>query len=1051
LSKRTVSGIVLTLLLTGTLSLAFNIQPVRANGTTYTREDDSIDPPTASISAANTVTYAYLTCLPVLSYSSESNWAWFSNGASPYLNDYDVTNYVYSNYHIGEHMPHYISYWDFGDLDSTIQPSDILNVTLRVYYYWQDAGVMRQSNLYFQIWNGSNYITIINVACLGSVIQPWQNKTSSDIWASIFNRNITNLNNARLQLYWVGDSQSGTIYVSYAELQVYWTSDPAHSDISSGRSVAGLSTTFSCRWIALTANLSGYVFGTNNTGSWVNEAWRSFDPGTNTEWANVTKTLNAQTGATIEYEWWCNDTNGKWASTQVQSFKTQERKNLISVPYHQQVKNYYCGEAALEMVLDYYGPDILQYQIGNVARVEFSIGTYGFELQRACHFSNMSTSMGNDAPGYNCTGYTGRSTGYGGFEWWFAEQTCIEDLKNLIDQGNPIVVLMWYDSSHTNGHFRVVVGYDDSGITVHDPWDGASIHYSNSLFKDLWSYSNREGLFASPWSIELNIPGHMIGNSIFEVSANVTYVCPSPFGLYSEYRADSCNATISLPLGFSLVSGENATKVLSSDYFYCRESRTVTWQVVASPSVGSYSISVNTSGIVHGFVAAHGSYPSYSYNDRIGGENNSNIYIEQAYFLEVSTEPDGITTILGEGWYPNGTLVALAASLYVNVSNNVRYRFDYWDVDSTPRSVGVNPITVTIDANHTATAHYILQYSVTFAQTGLSPDATDTVVTVNGEFRNCGDLPFTMWVDSGSIVTYDYKTIVPSNISGKRFRLDFISGPTSPLTVATPLAITGAYNMQHFLTIGTDPTCIVTIPGEGWYDTSADVSLTAPSVINYQFSYWDIDGTYQGNGVNPITVSMGTGHTAIAHYMSLLQHDINITNVTDIKNIIGLGFFTYINVTVTNQGDYTEIFKVTLYANTTIIDTLEGITLASRDSTTITLTWTTSSFAEGNYTIWAYVEPVSGETDTEDNIRYFDGIVKVTVPGDVNGDFKVNLDDITSLLDGFGSTISSDGYYRHTSPCIYCPHSPNCDIDCDGKIALSDITAALDNFGKTYP
>jgi parallel beta-helix repeat protein len=49
LSKRTVSGITLTLLLIGMLTLAFNISPVKSSGTIYIRADGSIDPPTAPI------------------------------------------------------------------------------------------------------------------------------------------------------------------------------------------------------------------------------------------------------------------------------------------------------------------------------------------------------------------------------------------------------------------------------------------------------------------------------------------------------------------------------------------------------------------------------------------------------------------------------------------------------------------------------------------------------------------------------------------------------------------------------------------------------------------------------------------------------------------------------------------------------------------------------------------------------------------------------------------------------------------------------------------
>jgi len=59
LSKRTVSGITLTLLLMGMLALAFNIQPVKAGGTIYIRADGSVEPDTAPISSVDNITYIF--------------------------------------------------------------------------------------------------------------------------------------------------------------------------------------------------------------------------------------------------------------------------------------------------------------------------------------------------------------------------------------------------------------------------------------------------------------------------------------------------------------------------------------------------------------------------------------------------------------------------------------------------------------------------------------------------------------------------------------------------------------------------------------------------------------------------------------------------------------------------------------------------------------------------------------------------------------------------------------------------------------------------------
>ena len=57
--KRSLSGIMVILLLTSMLAWAFNIQPVGASGTIYIRADGSIDPPTAPISTVDNVTYTF--------------------------------------------------------------------------------------------------------------------------------------------------------------------------------------------------------------------------------------------------------------------------------------------------------------------------------------------------------------------------------------------------------------------------------------------------------------------------------------------------------------------------------------------------------------------------------------------------------------------------------------------------------------------------------------------------------------------------------------------------------------------------------------------------------------------------------------------------------------------------------------------------------------------------------------------------------------------------------------------------------------------------------
>ena len=83
------------------------------------------------------------------------------------------------------------------------------------------------------------------------------------------------------------------------------------------------------------------------------------------------------------------------------------------------------------------------------------------------------------------------------------------------------------------------------------------------------------------------------------------------------------------------------------------------------------------------------------------------------YFLKVKTEPAHVVTILGGGWYEENANVSLTAAWSILVSKGVRYNFSFWDVDGLSQGKEVNSISVFMDTNHTATAHYILQYYLT--------------------------------------------------------------------------------------------------------------------------------------------------------------------------------------------------------------------------------------------------------------------------------------------------------------------------------------------------
>jgi hypothetical protein len=292
----------------------------------------------------------------------------------------------------------------------------------------------------------------------------------------------------------------------------------------------------------------------------------------------------------------------------------------IVMPFYYQETSWYCGEAALKMVFDYWGPAVSQTDIGDVANENISYGTYSDDLRRASHFSYISTAIQNPS----LQGYNERDWGYSGNEVFWSEPSHYPDrfgdLKNLISNDYPILVLTWYSSSHNSGHFRVVKGYDNSlnHFIVHDPWYsapyyGPNVHFNQTFFvDDLWVYSGRWGLLSAPWKANISAPPVIYTNELVTVDASFTYTAFHPFE--SQFLADSLLATIILPPGYQLLSPPSSTIYFGSQYsgFVGNPS----WQIQApSDSSGPDTIRMEVKGKVTG-----SSYSYWEYQDWIGGE-----------------------------------------------------------------------------------------------------------------------------------------------------------------------------------------------------------------------------------------------------------------------------------------------------------------------------------------------------------------------------------------------------------------------------------------------
>jgi hypothetical protein len=180
--------------------------------------------------------------------------------------------------------------------------------------------------------------------------------------------------------------------------------------------------------------------------------------------------------------------------------------------------------------------------------------------------------------------------------------------------------------------------------------------------------------------------------------------------------------------------------------------------------------------------------------------------------------------------------------------------------------------------------------------------------------------------------------------------------------------------------------------------------------------------------------STGPADVALV-YVTGLTHNLAVADIVASKSIVGHGYPVNVSVVVLNQGNYTESFNVTVYANTTVVLT-QPITLNSCSSTIMSFAWNTTAFERGTYVMKAVADEVPHETNQTDNIFIYSSVL-VTVPGDVDGDRDVDIYDIVRTV----------GDYGKPPPPL---NDPNCDIDGDADVDIFDIVAAAGHYGESW-
>lgn len=152
----------------------------------------------------------------------------------------------------------------------------------------------------------------------------------------------------------------------------------------------------------------------------------------------------------------------------------------LEVPFVKQINKDACGAAVLEMVYKFYGlKDVSQKEIFNQYKREDDEGLGALAIG--------VVDLVNDALSRGFVSYWNRVD-------WQDTKRAIEQTRWFVNGGVPIIVCQQSNRDPKLGHFKVLVGYDNENIYLHDPDkenSGVPLKIDNTSFVKAWSKTGK--------------------------------------------------------------------------------------------------------------------------------------------------------------------------------------------------------------------------------------------------------------------------------------------------------------------------------------------------------------------------------------------------------------------------------------------------------------------------------------------------------------------------------------------------------------------------------
>jgi hypothetical protein len=216
----------------------------------------------------------------------------------------------------------------------------------------------------------------------------------------------------------------------------------------------------------------------------------------------------------------------------------------------------------------------------------------------------------------------------------------------------------------------------------------------------------------------------------------------------------------------------------------------------------------------------------------------------QEYLIRISANEGGyLSPDVGTYWYQKDEIITLTAY------SSEGYTFNYWLVNGVNSGNETSLSIISTKPLNITAVFQIIRCAITFNISGISETSLELAMVIDGANYTLLDFPKTFLWNAGSVHSYLFMEDIASRTEGKRFRLDFVDGAYSPLTVSENATVTGLYLVQWrtiFTQTGLDSSA---------YGTVLVVEGVNIDATSLPYAAWKDEGSYLSYDYSPIVAS----------------------------------------------------------------------------------------------------------------------------------------------------------------------------------------------------